>query len=160
MEEKKRKRKPHLLTFQPSGPPRLLPQRPVSAPSFSFSPHPLTPGPHLSAPPYPFFLPPLPFLCSTRSRTAAALAAPVQLSPPSFPSLTRNNLELNPRAPSSLNYSAVSRLHHPQCSPATYGKAAGRRTLPLPLPLFLCPYLSSSLISRPPLCTHITPTHA
>jgi hypothetical protein len=47
-----------------------------------------------------------------------------------------------------------------QCSPATYGKAAGRRILPLPLPLSLRFYLKPSSSPRSPLCTCNTPTHA
>jgi hypothetical protein len=69
-------------------------------------------------------------------------------------------LVVNSRAPSSLNYFAVSQPHHLQCSPATYGKAADRRTLPLPLPLSLCPYLRSSSSFRPSLCTRIPPSRA
>jgi hypothetical protein len=87
--KKKKKRKLSYLSAQrPTGPHKLLPQRPASAPSILFPPQPLTPGPHLSAPPSPSFLPfPFPgFTDRAPPRSSPRLAASSTFSfPPSKP---------------------------------------------------------------------------
>jgi hypothetical protein len=124
-EKQKKKRKPYLFTFlaQPAcGPPILLSQRPVSSIFFFFSSQTLTCRPHLSALPFPPAS-----LPSSASRRRPGLRRAVHLPLALLPSLSGGKWQLIPSPSSSLNCFAVSQPHHPQCQPATYGKAAGRR---------------------------------
>jgi hypothetical protein len=100
-----------------------------------------------------------PFLCSARLRRRSSGRARRLPSPP-FPPLSRALWQLIP-APSLLPHFPCRFLAPPPVMPAGHlWQAVGRRALPLPLPFPLYLYLSLGLISRPPLFTRITPTHA
>jgi hypothetical protein len=154
-EKEKKKRKENLTFFSARPAHRPIypsPQRPTSPLPFSFSSVLPTRWPHLSAPHSPSSR--LPFLSSALSAPTGTPAAPAHLPSPSFPSLSRDIWKLIPAPTSSLNNSAVSRPHHPQCLPATYGKAAARRPRPLPLPLSLSLFRLDPKLSPFPLLLH------
>jgi hypothetical protein len=162
MDLKRKKKKENLTsitlsTQQPSGQLSLSPQRPAFPLPFLF----LLSRSHRAPTCRRLLLlpPPLSFLCSARMRAAAAPAVLAPLLPRSFHLLLafmaiNHHAPLLPQLP--YRYSAPP----PVMSAGHLWQAAGRRTIPLPLPLFLHFYLRLSPSSYPPLCTHITPSRA
>jgi hypothetical protein len=158
--EKEKKENHSLLTFRPkrpSGPSNHHAPARLSLSLFFFSFFSLTPGPHLSAPPFPlpFLLPPArwPPPQPRGSRRAPAFS-PSLFSPASSPIKAINRPLQSRRFPFSpcLLYARTVRRPSMASPPAAPSPSAS--------PSSLRPYLSSRSSSCASLCTCSTPTHA